>query len=135
VGTFTYSIDPKLALTIVTVSGGVDMKLMEELVKAISEDPNSDPRNRLLVDAKHTSWQPSLDELERMVGLSGRMSDLFLGGNALVVSNPIYEDLGNLFSTYARIKGINWSVFSDFDKAYEWLFHLDRESGPIPDDS
>jgi hypothetical protein len=135
VGAFTYSIDPKLALTIVTVSGGVDMKLMEELVKALSEDPNSDPRNRLLVDAKHTSWQPSLDELEGMVDLSGCISDFFQGGNALVVSGPVYADLGNLFSTYARMKDIHWSVFSDFDKAYEWLFPSDRESGPMPDDS
>jgi hypothetical protein len=135
VGAFTYSIDPKLALTIVTISGGIDMKLMEELVKALSEDPKSDPRNRLIVDAKHISWQASLTELEGMVGLSGHISDFFQGGNALVVSNPVYEDLGNLFSTYARMKGVHWSVFSDFDKAYEWLFHSDRESGPMPDDS
>jgi hypothetical protein len=30
VGAFTYSIDTKLALTIVTVSGGVDLKLGEK---------------------------------------------------------------------------------------------------------
>ncbi len=134
-GAFTYSIDPQLALTIVTISGGIDMKLMEELVKALSEDPNSDPRNRLLVNAEHTSWRPSLDELEGMVGLSGRISAFFQGGNALVVSGPVYEDLGNLFSTYARMKDINLSVFRDFDKAYEWLFPSDRESGPMPDDA
>jgi hypothetical protein len=126
VGAFTYSIDPKLALTIVTISGDLDLRLTEELVKAICEDPHFHSRNKLLVDAKRLSWQASLPDLEGMVGVSGRVSDLFLGGNALVVSTPVYADLGDLFSTYARMNGVDWSVFSDFDKAYEWLFHSDR---------
>jgi hypothetical protein len=135
VGAFTYSIDSKLALTIVTVSGDIDMKLTGELVGAITRDPNFNTQNKLLVDAKRITWQGSLTELEGMVGVTGRVSDLFQGGNALVVSNPVYEDLGDLFSTYARMKGVDWSVFNDFDKAYEWLFHSDRDKGPNQADS
>ncbi len=130
VGAFTYSIDPKLQLTVVTVSGGVDLSLTEELVKTIFSDSNFDPQNRLLVDASRISWQANLAELEGMVGVSGRVTDLFQGGNALVVSDPVYEDLGDLFSTYARMNGVDWSVFNDFDKAYAWLFDADREKGP-----
>jgi len=135
VGAFTYSIDSKLQLTIVTISGVIDLQLAEELVKAIFADPHFDPQNRLLVDASRISWQANLVELEGMVGVSGRVTDLFRGGNALVVSDPLYEDLGDLFSTYARMNGVDWSVFNDFDKAYDWLFDADREKGPAQKDS
>lgn len=134
-GAFTYSIDPELKLTVVTISGGIDMKLAEDLVDAILADRHFNVENKLLVDAKRISWQASMAELEGMVEVSGRVKDSFRGGNALVVSNPVYEDLGDLFKTYASMNGVDWSVFNDFDKAHAYLFDSDSPSPSEESDS
>ncbi len=120
-GNFSYSIDPESHLTVITISGTVTYELAQRMLKTLLADPDFNASNRTLVDAKRVSWESTLAELQEMVGLSEEVQGLFLGGNAVVLPDPLHRDLGDLFVTYARMSGVDWTAFGDFEKAHSWL--------------
>lgn len=135
-GDFSYSIDPETRITVITLSGTINYELAESMVRALSADPDFDSDNRTLVDAKLVGWESTLAELQEMVGLSQEVQGMFSGGNAVVLPDPLYRDLGELFVTYARMSGIDWSAFYDYDRAHAWL--TDKapvDSGSEPENS
>ncbi|MBW2713580.1 MAG: hypothetical protein JRC77_07490 [Deltaproteobacteria bacterium] len=120
-GDFSYSIDPESHLTVITISGTVTFELAERMLQTLLADPDFNASNRTLIDAKRLSWESTLVELQEMVGLSEEVQGLFLGGNAIVLPDPLHHDLGDLFITYARMSGVDWTAFGDFEKARSWL--------------
>lgn len=120
-GDFSYSIDTENHLTIITISGTISYELAEKMVRALAADPTFDAKNRTLIDAKRVAWESSVSELQEMAGLSEEMQSMFQGGNAIVLPDPLHRDLGELFVTYARMNGVDWSSFNDFDKARKFL--------------
>ncbi len=125
-GEFRYSIDPESRFTVITISGTITYELAERMVHELAADPNFRSDNRTLVDAKRVAWESSLGELQDMVGLTEEVQGMFTGGNAVVLPDPLYRDLGELFVTYARMNGVDWTAFDDYDRAHAWL--ADKES-------
>jgi hypothetical protein len=121
VGDFSYSIDPESRFTVITLSGTITYELAERMVRTLAADPDFDSNNRTLVDAKRVAWESSLAELQEMVGLTEEVQGMFAGGNAVVLPDPLYRDLGELFVTYARMNGVDWTAFNDYDRARTWL--------------
>jgi hypothetical protein len=121
VGDFSYSIDTENHLTIINISGTISYELAERMVRELAADPAFDAKNRTLIDAKRVAWESSLGELQEMAGLSEEVQSMFQGGNAIVLPDPLHRDLGELFVTYARMNGVDWSAFGDFDKARNFL--------------
>jgi hypothetical protein len=133
VGDFSYSIDPESGFTVITISGTITYELADRMVHKLAKDPDFDSNNRTLVDAKRVAWESSLSELQEMVGLTEEVQGMFTGGNAVVLPDPLYRDLGELFVTYARMNGVDWTAFNDYDRAHAWL--VDKEpAGSAGDD-
>lgn len=80
----------------------------------------TNPVPLLLIDHS-TEFDPSLDELERMVSLFEKYKKRFTNRVAYVVSKDVHYGLGHMLHILFSVTGIVFVPFRDLGDAREWL--------------
>ena len=74
-----------------------------------------------LIDIRHSTEQRSSDELRQVAEAIGEAQDVLDSRLAIVVLAPHLYGLSRMFAVFADWAGVEVRIFSDPDKATQWL--------------
>lgn len=98
-----------------------------------TKDPAFNPPMSLLVDARQSKANPSLDQIESLVNfLSSFRTALSPRGAILAVPNSLIYGLGRMYAALAAVKGFEIEIFERQRDALVWLAQPDDPAQSKP---
>ena len=97
------------------------------------QDPNFRPPMSLVVDARQSKANPSLDQIESMVNFLGSFHELLTLRSAIIAApNSLLYGLGRMYAALSAVKGFTVEIFSRQREALAWLARADDAQQPEP---
>ena len=115
---YSYEIDNDRA--VMTFEGDLDSQQIRAAYEEVLSDPSFRPGSQILVDDHATSFDPTMDEAQRLVEYFANLGD-DVSHFAIVVGKDVHYGIGRMVEVYCESRGINLRIFRDVEEARGWL--------------
>lgn len=120
-----YSYEIENDRVVMTFEGDLDGQQIREAYREVMKDPAFGPGCQILVDDRATTFDPTMEEAQRLAeffaSMAGSVPHL-----AVVVRKEVHYGIGRMVEVFCENKGISLRIFRDLDEAKTWL---DRARG------
>jgi hypothetical protein len=115
---YSHEIENDRAL--MTFEGELDERQIRQAYAEVLSDPAFRPGCQILVDDHATSFDPSIDDAQRLVDYFASLGDA-VSHFAITVGTDVHFGIGRMVEVYCESRGVNLRIFRTVEEAADWL--------------
>ncbi|MCD6396543.1 MAG: hypothetical protein J7L71_03305 [Spirochaetaceae bacterium] len=118
---YNYSISPEKKIVRITADGNYSIANIKNLVELITKDDRYMPDFNSIVDIRKVKYTPVVSEIMEFSDFILTMKNSFKAKVVLVVNGELLYNLFNLSANHSNKNGIRFDIFTDIEKAKNWI--------------
>jgi hypothetical protein len=115
-----YSYEIENDRVLMTFEGDLDGRQLRASYEEVLNGPTFQSGSQILVNDRATSFDPTVDEAQRLVEYFASLGDA-VSHFAIVVGKDVHFGIGRMVEVYCESRGVSLRIFRDLDEARGWL--------------